>query len=176
MVLPICIHSYDDGTEVAPTCNEAGGMLYTCAICGLELMDASIDALGHNYDENGACTVCGSAGTLKINMSSAWAGTWYDGGIEVYADGELIHTVEMGYTTFETWTYELIPNVEYELYWSRFKYADSCSFEILIDDAVVFSAVLCEGSCREKRRNGLRRFGRLRRVAEVAMLAILVYR
>ena len=52
-VLPICIHSYDDGTEVAPTCNEAGGMLYTCTICGHELMDASIDALGHNYDENG---------------------------------------------------------------------------------------------------------------------------
>lgn len=53
-------HVWDDGVvTVAATCTEVGVMTHTCE-CG-ETMTKEIPALGHVFDENGLCTVCGAS-------------------------------------------------------------------------------------------------------------------
>ena len=53
-------HAWDDGVvTVAATCTEVGVMTHTCE-CG-ETMTKEIPALGHVFDENGVCTVCGAS-------------------------------------------------------------------------------------------------------------------
>ena len=48
-------------TITAPTCTEAGSGVYTCTVCG-EIETEAIEALGHDFDEDGVCTVCGLPG------------------------------------------------------------------------------------------------------------------
>lgn len=55
----------------APTCTASGYTTYTCAVCGDSYKGDAVAALGHSYDANGTCTVCGhvtvTALTFKDN-------------------------------------------------------------------------------------------------------------
>lgn len=42
-----CDHAYDAGQIVAPTCDEQGYTLHTCALCGTTMKDTFVDATGH---------------------------------------------------------------------------------------------------------------------------------
>jgi len=55
-------HTWDEGVVTkAPTCTEPGEITYTCDDCGAAKTKV-VPAAGHNYDENGVCTVCGEGG------------------------------------------------------------------------------------------------------------------
>ncbi len=57
---PECIHSlYEFYT--APTCTEYGRRLLRCTICGYTEIDEILPALGHSYNEDGVCTLCGTS-------------------------------------------------------------------------------------------------------------------
>ena len=46
------------GVVTAPTCTERGYTTYTCVDCGYSYEGDYVDALGHDYDENGDCWRC----------------------------------------------------------------------------------------------------------------------
>ena len=69
-----CEHVYDTGIVIAPTCEEQGYTLHTCATCGLTMKDQFVAALGHTEGDwvivteathtstglkQKSCTVCG---------------------------------------------------------------------------------------------------------------------
>lgn len=58
-------HVFGDGVEVAATCKEAGGIVYTCSKCGYQKIEHPVEALGHNFVE-GVCTRCKITTPKKI--------------------------------------------------------------------------------------------------------------
>lgn len=51
-------HDYQSEETVAATCTVIGVITYTCSRCE-DSYTRFVPALGHQYDENGTCTVCG---------------------------------------------------------------------------------------------------------------------
>ena len=51
-------HSYES-VVTSPTCTEQGYTTYACTACGDSYVDDYVDALGHSYDQNWKCIVCG---------------------------------------------------------------------------------------------------------------------
>ena len=92
-----CEHDVDrdNYTVVAPTCIEQGYTVYTCMICGTDVIGDYTDATGHIYDQentsltykvsNATCTspakyhyscVCGEEGALIFTSGSALGHRW----------------------------------------------------------------------------------------------------
>jgi len=79
-------------------------------------------------------------GTLTIEMKDSYGDSWAGNAIEIYEDGELVGTATVEEGSEATWTGEYDPDKEYEFYWTKGDYPEDCSFEILIDGEVVYSA------------------------------------
>ena len=87
-------HSYGEGEEtVAPDCENAGELSYTCSVCG-DVKTEAIAANGHNYVD-GACSVCGAEEPNVIEYTIDFTSTaqrvsfstseqvWQNGGLTV---------------------------------------------------------------------------------------------
>ncbi len=56
-----CEHSFSNwNTEIEPDCIHDGKQARTCTKCGYKEIK-TIAALGHNFDDDGICTVCGES-------------------------------------------------------------------------------------------------------------------
>ena len=59
--IPAKTHEWDNGVQkTAPTCTTTGVMLYTCQHNANHTYTEDIDALGHDWQENGTCSRCAS--------------------------------------------------------------------------------------------------------------------
>lgn len=83
---PAAGHKYGDWETVTPaTCTTAGSRKHVCSVCNNE-ETGTIEATGHNYGEDGVCTVCGanenggSEGTGGSGDGSGTGGTGGTGG------------------------------------------------------------------------------------------------
>lgn len=56
-----CLHEGDTVEGISATCSEAGMKVVRCGDCGRIISSEAIDALGHELDEDGACTRYGCA-------------------------------------------------------------------------------------------------------------------
>ncbi len=146
---PVCEHLYDNGVVTAPTCTEEGYTTYTCALCGDRYDDELVAALGHNYGDDGVCTVCGydPSSMIVINMTDNYGDGWNGNAIDIYEDGELIATVTVETGTTASWEGEYDPEKEYEFYWVQGGYAEECAFTIHICGELFFEAEVgdCDG-------------------------------
>ena len=81
-------HDWDAGTQTkAPTCEEAGEISYTCQNDPSHTKTEEIAALGHSYNENGVCTICGAEVT-KFQLVTDYK--------EILAGGDFVLAVKEG--------------------------------------------------------------------------------
>ena len=79
-VEPCETHTWDNGVEkVAPTCGEAGEMLYTCTVCKSTKTE-TIEATGNHtagdpVDENVVAPSCDTAGSKEVVVNCSVCGT-----------------------------------------------------------------------------------------------------
>lgn len=139
ILYPICDHDFVYSGGSAPTCDLSGYTAYVCSLCG-EPKEEEIPALGHDFGEDGICTICGGdyENYMVIHMVDDYGDSWNGNGIAVLEDGEEIDiaTIEDGYTA--TWGYMLDPDKEYTLLWIAGDYPYECSFRITIGDTTVY--------------------------------------
>ena len=137
-----CEHSYDEGVVTAPTCDEQGYTTYTCTGCGYSYHADDVRALGHSFDGNGICTVCGfdPAKVITIDMTDSFGDGWTDNAIEIYVDGTLAHTVTIDDGYRATWEGEYDPSKLYQFYWVVGEYPDECAFKIYVGGKKVLVA------------------------------------
>jgi len=137
-----CEHVYGEGVVTAPTCTEDGYTTYTCTRCGNSYTEDVVTASGHNYGEDGICSVCGhnKNNIITINMTDSYGDGWNGNAIKVYEDGELIDTVTFDDGKTAIWAGDYDPEKAYEFYWVKDNYADECSFGILFGQETVFTA------------------------------------
>ncbi len=66
------VHKYT-AAVTKPTCTDKGYTTYTCE-CGDSYVSDYVDALGHTYDDNGICGVCGESGSyVQIQLEAGKA-------------------------------------------------------------------------------------------------------
>ena len=58
--IPPLDHDWGDPVVTEATCTEDGKSVRTCKRCGLEEVLETYPSKGHQYDEDGVCTVCGA--------------------------------------------------------------------------------------------------------------------
>ncbi|MBQ9117346.1 MAG: leucine-rich repeat protein, partial [Clostridia bacterium] len=76
-------HSYA-GSVTAPDCENWGYTVHTCTVCGEWYKGEFVNVLGHVFDENKICTVCGEEYTLDKGVCGEGV-TW-----RLYEDGRLV--------------------------------------------------------------------------------------
>lgn len=64
---PKTAHDYAS-VVTAPTCTEGGFTTFTCTVCGDSYTGDKVQALGHDYNENGVCTRCGYVSIVTIGF------------------------------------------------------------------------------------------------------------
>ena len=97
---PVHAHEYT-GSVVAPTCEERGCTVYTCA-CGHGYRDAYVDALGHDFADN-VCTRCSRPEFVYVAYADHVKITGYNG-----SAGELTVPSELGgrpVTVIDGWAF-----------------------------------------------------------------------
>ena len=97
---PVHAHEYT-GSVVAPTCEERGCTVYTCA-CGHGYRDAYVDALGHDFADN-VCTRCSRPEFVYVAYADHVKITGYNG-----SAGELTVPNELGgrpVTVIDGWAF-----------------------------------------------------------------------
>ena len=97
---PAHAHEYT-GSVVAPTCEERGCTVYTCA-CGHGYRDAYVDALGHDFADN-VCTRCSRPEFVYVAYADHVKITGYNG-----SAGELTVPSELGgrpVTVIDGWAF-----------------------------------------------------------------------
>ena len=63
-----CDHQWEDTQEVhEATCTEGAYKIQKCSVCKMEKKVVTSEPLGHKYNENDICTVCGEKRSVKIN-------------------------------------------------------------------------------------------------------------
>lgn len=78
--IPALGHKWDSGSVTkAATCKEAGEKTYTCENCnGTKTEGIPVDYdNGHNYGEDGNCTICGQSKTLIETAEARIGSTYY---------------------------------------------------------------------------------------------------
>lgn len=151
-----CSHEWDDATCTAPK---------TCSVCG----ETEGDALGHSapvYTVNGtthsvdypccnamditealhvytegAC-ICGAIASksVTINMVDSYGDGWGGNAINIFEDGILIGTATISSGANGTYSFTMEGGKEYDMFWVKGTWSSECSFEIVVDGEVVFSA------------------------------------
>ncbi len=79
-------------------------------------------------------------GVLTISMSDQYNDGWNGCELIVKQDGEYWGTATINNGNHNTVQFVYDPNCSYEFYWNVGSYSSECSFDIAIDDEVVFSA------------------------------------
>jgi len=69
-VIPTILHSNQLIGTVPGACLKDGHNVYKCQICG-EYNVEIVHAIGHSYDVNGVCTVCGEISEISVNEETS---------------------------------------------------------------------------------------------------------
>ncbi len=121
-------HEWTDATCTAPK---------TCTVCGT----TEGEALGHDYGEDGICSVCGkNKNSIIISMTDRYGDGWNANAIEVYEGSELVDVVTFDNGESYIWNCPYDDTKIYTFYWVKGSYSEECSFEIQIREEAVFTA------------------------------------
>ena len=143
-------HTGNNTVITVPTCTEEGYTTYICSVCGCYVGEY-ISATDHSLDQNGVCIACGVAGDIVIDLWDSNHDSWSGCALEIYEDGELIGTATIDHGSSKQVTIQVTidyyPGREYTFQWVTGSYASECSFEICLNDEILFSATSsdCEG-------------------------------
>ena len=140
-IYPECSHAdayyrpTADGHELyCPDCQVKGVQEHSYIRC---LCPCGVEQ--HTVGENQLCAVCGKL-PVTINMVSAGGVGWMSNSILIYEDGRLIREVTMDDGEAAIWNGSLIPCKNYEFKWDAGRWAEECSFEIVVGGTVVLAA------------------------------------
>ena len=121
-------HEWTDATCTAPK---------TCTVCST----TEGEALGHDYGEDGICSVCGKyKNSIIISMTDRYGDGWNANAIEVYEGSELLDVVTFDNGESYIWNCPYDDTKIYTFYWVKGSYSEECSFEIQIREEAVFTA------------------------------------
>jgi hypothetical protein len=135
-------HTKVDGEVFYPTCDEGGYTSYICPVCNAAFDGDQVPALGHSFDENGICAVCGGdeANLVVISMRDIYSDSWNGAGISVFADGDWQFDVTLYDYCDSTYSFMMDPQMQYEFRWQKGNYDEECAFVMTIGGEEVCSA------------------------------------
>ncbi len=124
-VFAICEHAWSEATCVDPK---------TCEKCYM----IEGEALGHSYNEEEVCTVCGCLIPIVVEMSDSCEDGWNGNKIIVYEDDLVIAELTIEDGANATAIIERNIGCEYRFEWCAGDCMEECSFRILKEEAVLY--------------------------------------
>ena len=123
------------------TCTNDAVMGAQCEICG-EIVEvyALGTATGHSFDGEGICTICGVVNEVVVNLYDSWGDGWNGNYLYVYEDGVRIGYYTLGYASSGRKAFSYYRDRNYTFRWSSGSGAGECSFEITLNNEVLYSA------------------------------------
>ncbi len=109
-----------------------------CSRC----LKVECEALGHDYNEAGACLVCGHdpSKLITINMTDSWGDGWNGNTIKIYENGQELSSVTLEAGTEGSWTGDYDSSKVYVFKWAKGDCAEECGFEVVVVGETVYTA------------------------------------
>ena len=93
----------------------------------------------HDFGENGLCIHCGNGSDIVLRMTDADGDSWNGAAIKVYADGTLLTTATVSSGATDQAFISYNPSKTYTFKWISGSCDNECSFDIIMNDEVVYS-------------------------------------
>lgn len=141
IIYPPCQHLNCDAVVTPDTCTTFGYTTYTCLKCGNVSVKDIVPAMGHQYGDDSVCDKCGfDKDGIIITMNDSYGDGWNGNALEVYEDGVLVGTASLSSGRTGTYAVPVVDGKVYTFNWIKGNSGYECSFEIMIDGEIVFTA------------------------------------